>query len=139
MSEKDCIFCKIVKGEIPSYKVYEDDEFLSFLDINPYAMGHTLIIPKKHTRWLWDIEDKEYSELMLKTKPISKALQKVFKTEWIEMVVAGVGVPHTHIHLLPRKEGDGLPEVPIEQLKNQPTQKELKILAEKISKEIKKE
>lgn len=134
--KEDCIFCKIVKGEIPSYKIYEDNEFLAFLDINPYAIGHTLIIPKRHSRWIWDIDSGEYSKLLLKAKDIATALKKAFKTEWIEMVVAGVGIPHTHIHLLPRQKEDGLPEVPIEPLKNKPSEKEIEGILKKIQKAL---
>jgi len=101
----DCIFCKIAKGEIPCYKVYEDKDFLAFLDINPLNPGHTLVIPKKHYRWVWDIEDiGEYFETI---KKIAKTLQKSMNTEWIVCDVAGVGVSHAHAHLVPRFDNDG--------------------------------
>ena len=66
MNEEKCIFCKIVQGKIPSYKIWEDEKVFVFLDINPYALGHTLVIPKKHFRWLWDMENEEYEHLMNK-------------------------------------------------------------------------
>jgi len=101
----DCVFCKIAKGEIPCHKVYEDKDFLAFLDINPLNPGHTLVIPKKHYRWVWDIEDiGEYFETI---KKIAKALQKSMNTEWIVCDVAGVGVSHAHTHLVPRFDDDG--------------------------------
>ena len=101
----DCVFCKIAKGEIPCHKVYEDKDFLAFLDINPLNPGHTLVIPKKHYRWVWDIEDiGEYFETI---KKIAKALQKSMNTEWIVCDVAGVGVSHAHTHLVPRFDNDG--------------------------------
>jgi histidine triad (HIT) family protein len=129
---ENCIFCKIAKGEIPCAKIWEDEKHLAFLDIAPYCHGHTLVIPKKHSRWLWDIEEKEYSDLMLKTKQIAEKLRKHFKTDWIEEVVAGMDVKHTHIHLLPRKLGDGFTEIPKEPMKPRPTTEELNNLAKEI-------
>ena len=80
---------------------------VTFLDINPYSKGHLLVIPKKHSDWLWDMQKEEYVNLMNKVYDISKVLRKSFDTDWIEEVVAGIGVQHTHIHLLPRKRDDG--------------------------------
>jgi histidine triad (HIT) family protein len=128
----ECIFCKIVKGEIPCAKIWEDEKHLAFLDINPYCNGHTLIIPKKHSRWLWDIQDKDYVDLILKTKQIAEKLKKYFKTDWIEMVVAGMDVKHTHIHILPRKLSDGFTEIPKEPMKPKPSNEELNNLAKEI-------
>jgi histidine triad (HIT) family protein len=105
---EDCIFCKIAKGEIPSYKVYEDDSVLAFLDINPDVVGHTLVIPKKHVRWVWDLEDADYTDLMLKVKTVALAISKSFDTEWVTEDIVGLDVPHVHIHIMPRKIGDGL-------------------------------
>ena len=102
---EDCIFCKIAKGEIPSYKVHEDSDFLAFLDVNPLNSGHTLIIPKKHYRWIWDIEDVgQYFEF---TRKVAKALQKAINTEWVVCDAVGMMVKHAHIHLVPRFRGDG--------------------------------
>jgi histidine triad (HIT) family protein len=101
----ECIFCKIIKGEIPSYKVYEDKEFFAFLDINPRNPGHTLVIPKKHYRWVWDVENVcGYFEAVRK---VAKALQKAMNTEYVVSGIAGKEVFHAHIHLIPRMEGDG--------------------------------
>ena len=99
----NCIFCKIIAGEIPSYKVYEDDQFFAFLDITPKNKGHTLLIPKKHYRWVWEIEE-EYSKAANK---IANALKKAFDTELVVSFVIGEQVPHAHIHLVPRHKGDG--------------------------------
>ena len=101
----DCIFCKIIKGEIPSYKVYEDKNFLAFLDINPRNKGHTLVIPKKHYRWVWDIPniDKYYKVV----GKIANAIRKSLKTEFIVSLVLGEEVPHAHVWLVPRFENDG--------------------------------
>ena len=100
---ENCIFCKIIKGEIPCYKVYEDENFLSFLDIRPTNKGHTLVIPKKHYRWVWDIEE-DYSKT---TNKVALALKKAFDTDYVVSFVMGDEVPHAHIHLVPRQEGDG--------------------------------
>jgi len=102
---KDCIFCKIVKGEIPSYKVYEDDNFLAFLDINPQSPGHTQVIPKEHFRWVWDVSNAgEYFEV---AKKIAKAQQKAFNTDWILSKIIGDEVEHAHIWIFPNKEVAG--------------------------------
>jgi len=101
----DCIFCKIAKKEIPADIIYEDKNVIAFLDIHPLNKGHTLIIPKKHARWVWGVENfGEYSEV---AKKVAKALQKAMKTEYIAMGVAGNEIPHAHIHLVPRFEDDG--------------------------------
>lgn len=133
----DCVFCKIVKGDVPCYKIWEDDNFLAMLDINPYAIGHVLIIPKKHSKWVWDMNLDDYKKLMEKVYYLANVLRKTFDTEWIEEVIAGVGVNHTHIHLLPRKKDDDLGEVPIKPLIPKPLEEEMKNLAEKIKEEIK--
>jgi histidine triad (HIT) family protein len=98
----DCIFCKIVKGEIPSYQVYEDDKFLAFLDINPQAVGHVQVIPKDHYRWVWDVPNVgEYFEVARK---IAKAQQKAFDTEWVLEKIVGEDVEHAHIWVYPNSE-----------------------------------
>jgi len=129
---KDCIFCKIVEGKIPCYKVYETDKVLAFLDINPYCKGHLLVIPKNHSRWLWDMEEKGYLDLMKESKYLANVLRKAMDTEWIEEVVAGVGAEHTHVHLLPRKKNDGIGEIPTKPLIPKPSEQEMKDLAERI-------
>jgi len=110
----NCIFCKIIKGEIPAFKIYEDNKIVAFLDINELTKGHTLIVPKKHKRWLWDHEDDEYLYLLKTTKKLVNIIRKHYKIEWVEMVVMGMGVPHTHIHIIPRFENDGHGEIPTE-------------------------
>lgn len=101
----DCIFCKIIKKEIPSFSFYEDDNFFAFLDIRPLNKGHTLIIPKEHYRWVWDIQE-DYSQFENK---IANALKKAFDTDYVQSIIMGDQVPHAHIHLIPRFEGDGHP------------------------------
>ncbi len=101
----ECIFCKIIAGEIPSYKVYEDDDFFAFLDISPLNLGHTLIIPKKHYRWVWDVPNiGEYYQVVGK---IAKAIKKAFNTDWVVSLVVGEAVPHAHVWLIPRFKNDG--------------------------------
>ena len=98
-----CVFCKIVKGEVPCYKIYEDAHFLCFLDIRPTNPGHSLVIPKKHYRWVWDVQE-EYGGVANK---VAQALKKAFKTDYVVSFVMGDEVPHAHIHLVPRFPGDG--------------------------------
>ncbi|MDP6908338.1 MAG: HIT family protein [Flavobacteriales bacterium] len=95
------IFTKIVKGEIPSYKVAETESCYAFLDINPLSKGHTLVIPKQETDYLFDVEDKLYLELMEFAKSVGKAVEQVVPCERIGVTVIGLEVPHAHIHLIP--------------------------------------
>lgn len=132
----DCIFCKIGKGEIPSDVVYEDENFLAFLDINPFTKGHTLLIPKKHYKWVWDLEEKDYLGLMVAARKIARAIQKTFDTEWVVEGIAGVDVPHAHVHIIPRQMGDGLGAFPNKVLNPKPSAEEMKEIAEKIKKNI---
>lgn len=95
------IFSKIVSGEIPSYKVAEDERFLAFLDIFPLAKGHTLVIPKKETDYLFDMESEEYMALWAFAQKVAKAQKQVIPCERIGVAVIGLEVPHAHIHLIP--------------------------------------
>lgn len=95
------IFTRIINGEIPSYKIYEDDKTFAFLDINPVSEGHTLVIPKKEIDLIWDLEADDYKSLMDSSKRISKAIQKSVKCIRVGMAVVGLEVPHAHIHLMP--------------------------------------
>ena len=101
------IFTRIVNGEIPSYKVAESDRFYAFLDINPLAQGHTLVIPKNETDYIFDIEDQEYQELFLFAKRVAAAIKKAIPCTRVGVAVLGMEVPHAHIHLVPlQTEGD---------------------------------
>ncbi len=95
------IFTKIINGEIPSYKVVESETCFAFLDINPLAKGHTLVVPKKEVDYIFDVEDELYSDLMLFAKKVGKAIEKVVSCERIGVTVIGLEVPHAHIHLIP--------------------------------------
>ncbi len=95
------IFSKIVSGEIPSYKLAEDEHFFAFLDINPIAKGHALVIPKKETDYIFDIEDSELASMILFAKKLAKAIEQVVACNRIGIAVVGLEVPHAHIHLIP--------------------------------------
>ena len=101
------IFSKIIAGEIPSYKVAEDDNFYAFLDINPITWGHTLVVPKQETDYIFDIDDSHLGDMMVFTKKVAEAIKKAFPCRKVGMAVLGLEVPHAHIHLVPLKnEGD---------------------------------
>jgi histidine triad (HIT) family protein len=102
--EQRCIFCKIVTGEIPSYKVYEDENFIAFLDVFPRVKGHTLIIPKKHYRWVYDVP--HFGEYFEVAKKVAVPLKKAVNAEFISFVTLGEEVPHAHIHILPQTNGN---------------------------------
>jgi histidine triad (HIT) family protein len=102
------IFSKIVNGEIPSYKISEDDKFYAFLDINPNAIGHTLCIPKIEVNRLFDLDDDTYSGLMNFSKKIAKALKKAVDCDRIGVSVIGLEVPHVHVHLIPINSMDDM-------------------------------
>ena len=95
------IFSKIVSGEIPSYKIHEDDKFLAFLDINPNSIGHTLCIPKEEIDQIFDLDDKTLSELIIFSKKVANAIKKAVVCERVGMSVIGLEVPHVHVHLIP--------------------------------------
>jgi histidine triad (HIT) family protein len=100
------IFTKIINGEIPCYKIAEDENFLAFLDVNPNAKGHTLCIPKQEINKIFDIEDDLYIGLMQFSKRIAIALEKTVPCKRIGMAVIGLEVPHAHVHLIPLNEMD---------------------------------
>jgi histidine triad (HIT) family protein len=100
------IFTKIVNGEIPAYKVAEDDNYLAFLDVNPNAKGHTLCIPKQEINKLFDMEEDHYLGLMKFSRKVAKALEKTVPCKRIGMAVIGLEVPHVHVHLIPLNEMD---------------------------------
>ena len=104
----NCIFCKIVSKEIPAQIVYEDNDFLAFLDIHPQSPGHTQVIPKKHVRWVWDTPNAgAYFELV---KKVALAKRKAFETDWILSKIVGDEVPHAHIWVFPNNKVSGDPK-----------------------------
>ncbi len=95
------IFTKIIQGEIPAWKIAEDNNYLAFLDINPLAKGHTLVIPKKEVNYLFDMNDADIQGLIVFAKKVGRAIEKVIPCKRIGLTVIGLEVPHTHIHLIP--------------------------------------
>ncbi len=101
------IFSKIIAGEIPSYKCAENDKFYAFLDINPVAQGHTLVVPKREEDYLFDLTDEELADMMVFTKRVARAIKSAFPCRKVGMAVLGLEVNHAHIHLIPlQSEGD---------------------------------
>mgnify|MGYP000831166371 FL=1 len=125
------IFSKIIAGEIPSYKVAEDDKFYAFLDINPLVKGHTLVVPKHEVDYIYDLSDEELAAMHVFAKHVALAIQKVFPCRKVGEAVIGLEVPHAHIHLIPmQKESDMLFSNPKLEL----TGEEFKSIAEAINK-----
>ena len=135
--ENDCIFCKIVKGEIPSSKIYEDNDVLAFLDLFPVHKGHTLVIPKEHHETLLDVPDELLKKLIVAVKKIVSAVKKGVNADGISLSMsnykaAGQVVPHAHFHIMPRYENDGLKLWP----QGKYEEGEMEEIKEKIAKEI---
>ncbi|WP_299313430.1 HIT domain-containing protein [uncultured Aquimarina sp.] len=122
------LFTKIINGEIPSYKVAEDDSFYAFLDINPNAKGHTLCIPKKEENKIFDLDEETYVELMRFSRKVAKALEKSVTCKRVGVAVVGLEVPHVHVHLIPL---NNMKEMTFQQ-KVSMTADEFKTLATKI-------
>ena len=100
--KNNCVFCKIVKGEIPSVKIWEDKNHIAILDVNPNVKGMTLVLTKKHfDSYALDMKDKDYSELMLASKKVAKLLEKRLKVKRVALVMEGLGVNHVHVKLYP--------------------------------------
>lgn len=95
------IFTKIINGEIPSYKIAENEDFYAFLDINPNAKGHTLVVPKKEVNKLFDLDEHLYNDLFSFSRKIAMSIEKVIPCERVGMAVIGLEVPHVHVHLIP--------------------------------------
>ena len=114
------IFSRIIAGEIPSYKVAENEQFYAFLDINPLVKGHTLVVPKREVDYIFDLEDDEVAAMHVFAKSVALAIQKVFPCKKVGEAVIGLEVPHAHIHLIPiQKEFDMLFSNPKLQLSNE--------------------
>jgi len=126
----NCIFCKIIKKEIPSNIVWEDGSYIAFLDQNPLRSGHTLVLPKKHTDYIFDLNDGEYAELMLQVKNIAKKLKIALRPKRVGMIVEGFGVDHVHVHLIPINDMNELDSIN----RKSANDSELKKIIEKISK-----
>ena len=127
------IFSRIVRGEIPCHKIAEDDHFLAFLDIRPLAPGHTLVIPKKETDYLFDLEDQDLGAMVIFSKKIAKALRAAVPCLRIGVCVIGLEVPHAHIHLIPLNH---VGDINFERPKLNPSQKELLAIADRIRRHL---
>jgi histidine triad (HIT) family protein len=103
--QEDCIFCKIVSGDIPAHKVYEDENYVAFLDINPTSPGHVQVIPKDHYRWVWDVPNTE--EYFKVAKKIALAQRKAFDTDFVLSKIMGDEVEHAHIWVFPNNKVEG--------------------------------
>ncbi len=124
---EDSIFTKIIKGEIPAHKIYEDENVIAFLDIFPKHEGHTLVVPKVQVEQIWDLDDEQYSTLLGTTKKIAKHLRNTMQTKRVGVIVEGVDVPHVHIHLLPFDD-----QMNTQPNNSEPDHEKLALLAEKI-------
>jgi len=132
---ENCIFCKIIKGEIPSVKIWEDKKVLAFLDIHPINPGHILVIPKKHEPDFYNLDETSYSYLMDAVKSLSKKVETIIKPKKVGLIVAGWDVPHAHIHIVPMYDyHDVTSKSLIEGKKSNPSTEELNKIAEKIRK-----
>ncbi|GET30757.1 HIT family protein [Prolixibacter sp. SD074] len=127
------IFTKIVEGEIPAYKVAEDDNYLAFLDILPLAKGHVLVIPKKEVDYLFDLDDELYAGLQLFAKRVAVALKKAIPCKKVGVAVLGLEVPHAHIHLVPMQNEK---DINFSNPKLKPSEEEFKEITKKIKKEL---
>ena len=102
------IFSKIINGEIPSYKIAENDLFYAFLDVFPLVPGHTLVVPKKETDYIFDLSEEELDQILSFSRPIAKAIEKAFPCKRCGIAVIGLEVPHAHVHLVPIQNADDL-------------------------------
>lgn len=98
---QDSIFTRIIKGEIPCHKIYEDDQTFAFLDIHPIQPGHALVIPKKQIEFVWDLDDQTYQAVMKTAKLVASRLKEVLKVPYVGEQIIGVDVPHAHVHVIP--------------------------------------
>ena len=130
-NETNCIFCKIINGELPSTKIFENEKFLVFMDIRPVNHGHLLIIPKEHIPWMQEAPDEIIREIFVLAKNMMIALKKAVNCDYVKQSVVGTEVPHFHIHLIPRYFGDN--EINIANFKEY-KDKEMEIWQEKIVK-----
>jgi histidine triad (HIT) family protein len=127
------IFTKIINGEIPSYKIAEDDKHFAFFDINPLAKGHTLVVPKREVDYIFDLSDEEIAGLNIFAKKVAKAIEKNVECKRIGIAVIGLEVPHVHIHLVPI---NGVTDIDFSKEKLKLSDLEFKTLAAKISEDF---
>lgn len=126
--DTNCLFCKIIDGAIPSYKIYEDADTLAFLTIGPHTKGHTLVVPKKHSSSVYDIEEDDLYKTILSTQKVAKHIKDILKADGINIGqnndrAAGQEVFHTHFHIIPRYQDDGYKHWPIQPITQEDLQK----------------
>jgi histidine triad (HIT) family protein len=127
------IFTRIIKGEIPCYKVAEDDRYFAFLDINPLRAGHTLVVTKQETDYVFDLDDDQLSDLIIFSKKVATAIKSAFPCNRIGVAILGLEVPHIHVHLVPM---DSMEDINFKNPKLKFTPEEFKEIARKISDRI---
>lgn len=127
------IFTRIIKGEIPCYKIAEDDRYFAFLDINPLKAGHTLVVPKQETDYIFDLDDDQLAGLIIFSKKVAKAIESVIPCKRIAVAVVGLEVPHIHVHLIPM---DTMNDVNFRNPKLKFTHEEFKEVAQKINSKV---
>lgn len=128
--QEPSIFTRIINGEIPCYKIYEDEKVIAFLDMHPVMEGHTLVVPKKQIDHIWDIDDEDYYYLWKTAKKIAIHIREVIGSPRVGVVVEGFGVPHTHIHLIPIYQGNDLKRP--QDKDESPSPEQLAAMAEKL-------
>jgi len=127
------IFTRIINGEIPCYKVAEDERYFAFLDINPLKTGHTLVVPKEETDYLFDLNDNDLAGMMVFSKKVAAAIRSAYPCNRIGVAVLGLEVPHAHIHLVPM---DSMEDINFRNPKLKFTPEEFKVIASNISKRV---
>lgn len=126
----DSVFTKIIKGEIPSHKIYEDDKTLAFLDIHPLQPGHVLVIPKKEIEFVWDLPDDDYHAVMATTKKVALHMREVLPHTYVHERIVGTDVPHAHVQLIPFSNPEELAQEP--DMEAEPDHDALAKMAEKL-------
>ena len=127
------LFTRIINGEIPCYKIAEDENYFAFLDINPLRAGHTLVVPKKEIDYIFDLEDNQLTGMILFSKKVAEAIRSVIPCNRVGVVILGLEVPHAHIHLVPM---DTMEDVNFKNPKLKFSPEEFKKIADKISKKV---
>jgi histidine triad (HIT) family protein len=128
---EDTIFTKIIKGEIPSHKIYEDELTFAFLDIHPIQPGHTLVIPKQQVEFLWDLDDSLYQAVMVTAKKVAERCKEVLGVPFVGSLVIGIDVPHAHVHIVPFKTVEGFRNRP--DMQAEPDHEALAEIAKKLA------
>lgn len=128
---QETIFTKIIRGEIPSYKIYEDDKTFAFLDINPIQPGHVLVVPKNPKEFLWDLDGDDYQAVMATVQKIGQKIRQELKPKYVGVEVLGMDVPHAHVHVIPFNTKDEFRHIP--DPNNAPSEGAMAEMAKKLS------